>query len=261
VQRLTRAFVAVALLAAPAQARAACSFTALPLPNVQVQTGYSGDELTGGRGAWNESYAQIVDRAGTRNAAYVRAADDRRFGAADPSYEGGAYVAIAPRILANVDASYSPTHQFLADDTLSGSVDIRTGGGYGVQAGYSQRNYPLQIVGITTAGVDRYTGDDRLSAGVSLVRLNTAGGIAVVESAGYERAFPCDTLRVNVSAGRDVEPTGVGSTVAIFKSFDYDAGALHWFSSHLAVDAGAGWYILQGAYNRFEVRIALRGRL
>src|SRR6202007_3067870 len=103
---------------------------------------------TQNRGNWDEQYVTLVDRDGTAHSAYLRAADDTRFGQSDPSYEGGTYVAVDPKLILNAIANFSPTHQVLADSTLQGGFDARTGGGYGYQAEYAQRNFSTTIADI-----------------------------------------------------------------------------------------------------------------
>ncbi|MDE2481688.1 MAG: YaiO family outer membrane beta-barrel protein [bacterium] len=259
-RRAAAAFVAAAALCTTS-VRAACPFAEQPAKSVQVEAGTSNDTLTHGRGTWSESALDVVARNGNQNSLYARIADDTRFGSSDPSYEAGAYSALDKHLIADLTASFSPTHAFLPATTESGGLDWRSNAGYGYQVQLAQRNYAAQVASIQTLGADRYVGADRFALGVTLARLTGVPGTALSERASFARYLGCDSETFSISAGRDVELTGVGSALAVYRAYSYDANDIHWFTKRFALDAGAGWYVLLGAYNRFEVRVALRERL
>jgi YaiO family outer membrane protein len=251
----------VALAAATGFADAACSLREQPTKRVDLESGVSNDTLTQNRGNWDEQYVTLVDRDGNARSAYVRAADDTRFNQSDPSYEAGTYVSVDPKLILNAIANFSPTHQVLPDSTLQGGLDARTGGGYGYQLEYGQRNFTASTADIGTIGADRYFGVDRIAATVSLARLSGVPGLAMSEGVTFARYLPCDGLSFSTSTGRDVESTGVGANLAVYHAISYDVNDVHWFTPHLALNVGMGWYLLVGAYDRFEIRIALHERL
>ena len=251
--------VVATLFASPTLA--ACAFTELPAKSVQVEAGVTSDGLTKNRGGWNEQYLQAVSRNGNQFSAYGRIAEDQRFASNDPSYEAGFYTELGKHLIADLSGNFSPTHSVLPATVVSGGLDYRLSDGYGVQGHFAERTFPTQTVGITTLGVDRYAGIARVAVVFSFAHLSTAPGTAVSETLVIARYLPCDNESVSISNGRDVELTGVGSGPAVFKAVGYDVNDVHWFTKHLALNVGAGWYLLIGAYNRFEVRVALRERL
>ncbi len=240
---------------------AACLFTDPPAKRLDVEAGSTSDTLTGNRGTWNEQYLTVATRDGPGHAAYAAVTTDQRFGLDDITYEGGAYVPLAPKLTLDAIASFSPTHQVLPDSALQGGLDLRAGNGYGYQATYAQRNYPSAIADIATAGADRYRGNRHFSVTVTAVHLSNVPGIAMSADAAYTGYLRCDTLSVAVSGGRDVENTGTGANVAIYQTISYSANDLHWLTPHTALAFGAGWYLLTGAYDRFELHVALHERL
>jgi YaiO family outer membrane protein len=243
-------------------ANAECPFREFPLKNVQVEEGVSSDSLTRDRGTWNETYIQASARDANRRSAYARAASDSRFGATDTVYEAGVSLAASPHLIFNASGSLSPQHQSLPRSTFSGGVDARAGGGYGYQAQYATRAYTAVNSATTVLGADRYFRDRRVALSISFSQLSNVPGTAVSETLAYARYLPCDNEAISVGSGRDVESTGIGAAqVAVFHTYSYDVNDVHWFSDRFGVNLGAGWYLLSGAYNRFEVRLALRQRL
>lgn len=239
---------------------ASCRHGDPPPKYVQFDAGASNASVTKGNQPWREEYLQGQYREGNEHSYYLRAASDSRFGFTDPNYEGGTYQKIASNVIADVVAGYSPTHVQVPASFLGGGVDVRIGHGYGVQANYVERVYTTQNVGITTIGADRYAGVSHVIAAVTGAVLSNVPGVAVSERVGYQRYAGCDEMSLSASAGRDVESTGIGNNVAVYQAYSYNAQDTHWMNDHYAWQLGAGWDPLVGAYSRFEVRVALRGR-
>ncbi|GAC1390674.1 MAG: hypothetical protein NVSMB31_07790 [Vulcanimicrobiaceae bacterium] len=254
-------FAALLGLLVPGAAIAACPFKEFPAKSIVLEGGLSSDALTQNRAAWTEHYLLLSARDGNRRSAYARAAADRRFGTIDNVYEGGVSLAASPHVIFNAAGSFSPQHASLPQSTLSGGLDLRAQGGYGYQAQYSTRAYAAANSASTVIGADRYFRDRRIALAVTFAQLSNIPGTAVSETLSYARYLPCDNESLSVGSGRDVESTGVGSALAVYHSYSYDINDVHWFSDRFGVNLGAGWYLLGGAYNRFEVRFALRQRL
>ena len=250
---------AVAILSGiPAQA--ACFHGDPPPKYVQIDAGASDASLSKGNLPWREEFVQAQYREGNDHSYYLRAASDSRFGATDPNYEGGTYQKLSRNVFADVYAAFSPTHSQLPASTIGAGADVRMAHGYGIQASYAERVYTAQNVGISTIGLDRYAGVSHIILALTSAVVSNVPGTALSERAGYERYAGCDEMSFVVSAGRDVESTGVGSNVAVYQAYSYNARDTHWMNDHYAWQVGAGWDPLVGAYSRFEVRVALRGR-
>ena len=259
-----RTFAALALCAlaaaSPLRVAASCSFKEFPSKSVQIEEGVSSSPLTRNRGVWHEDSLLVVARDGNKRSGYVRAASDQRFGLTDNVYEGGAYLGVSPHLILNAIGSFSPQHQTLPSSTTGGGADVRTGGGYGYQIQYTARTYTSLSANTTTLGADRYFADRRVALIISMATLSNVPGTAISEGLTYARYLPCDNESFNVSSGRDVENAGAG-TLALYRTITYDANDVHWFTTRFGLDMGAGWSVLIGAYNRFEVRVALRERI
>jgi YaiO family outer membrane protein len=252
-------FASVVVAAAPAYAD--CQLADPPAKTLTAQAGASTDTLTGNRGTWGEQYVSLTERDGTSHSAYAQVTTDQRFGLADTTYEGGSYFPITSRLLADVIASFSPTHQVLPETTLQGGLDLRAGQGYGYQAQYVQRNYSTAVADIATGGADRYVGNQHFGVTVTSTHLSNVPGTALSAGVYYARYLHCDTVSLAASGGRDVENTGVGANVAIYQTINYTASDVHWFTPRTALSFGAGWYLLTGAYDRFELEMALHERI
>jgi YaiO family outer membrane protein len=253
------ALVLVALTSG--RAVASCRFTEPPARALAAQVGSTTDTLTGNRGNWNEQYAVLSTRDAPSHASYASVTTDQRFGLSDITYEGATYFLLAPNLNASAVLSFSPTHQVLPDSTLQGGLDLRLAHGDGVQADFTQRNYPGAVADILTGGADRYTGNQHFGVSVTAVHLSNVPGTAMSAGLTYARTLRCDDLSLAVSGGRDVENTGVGANVAIYQTINYSANVQHWLTPYTAISLGAGWYLLTGAYDRFEVHLALNQRI
>jgi YaiO family outer membrane protein len=250
------ALFALALCARPALAGCTAPASAKTLT---VEAGVTTDSVTN-HPNWSEQSLTVLARNGNYASLYGRAASDQRFGATDPSYELGTYTALGPHFIGMLDGSVSPTHIILPATTESAGLDWRSNGGYGYQAQYAQRNYTAQNAGIVSLSGDRYAGVNRYTLGVTLASVTNVPGIALTTRGTFARYFTCDEESYSIAGGRDVESTGVAGQIAVYKALSFDANVVHWFSQRFGVNAGAGWYLLIGAYNRFELRIALRER-
>ncbi len=240
---------------------AMCQFADPPAKRLDVQAGSTSDTLTENRGTWNEQSLSVATRDGPGRGAYAAVTSDQRFGLSDITYEGGWYTPLATKVLFDVIAAFSPTHQVLPNSALQGGLDLRSGGGYGYQASYAQRNYSSAVADIATVGADRYRGNHHFSISLTAVHLSDVPGTAMSAGIVYTGYLHCDNLSFALSGGRDVENTGVGANVAIYQQISYTADDLHWFTPHTALGFGGGWYLLTGAYDRFELHIALHERL
>uniref|UniRef100_E6Q420 YaiO beta-barrel domain-containing protein n=1 Tax=mine drainage metagenome TaxID=410659 RepID=E6Q420_9ZZZZ len=254
---------AVASMAAgiPVHVSALCRLPTPPAQRVVVEEGASSAALTKGRGSWSSGSLLVLARDGNERSAYVRAADDVRFGQNDNEYEGGAYLAVTPHVIADIIGSFSPQHNVLPASSAQGDLDFRSGAGYGYQMGYATRQYSTVGASIEHVGMNRYFRDLRLAGNITFARLSNVPGLALSEGVSLGRYLPCDTEDFSVSTGRDVENVAFGAPPAVYHSLTFYLGDTHRLSSHVGLDMGIGWYGLTGAYDRFEVRFALRERL
>lgn len=254
---LASAVVVVVVMCGPS-ARAACT-APLSERTVSIETSATTDAVTN-HANWQEQALTIDSRDGDRRSFYGRVASDQRFGSTDRSYDAGAFSPLGLHLIGNLEGSFSPTHAILPATTESGGLDWRTGGGYGYQAQYTQRNYTAQNAGIVSLAADHYVGVDRFAIGVTLAGVTAVPGIALTTHGTFARYFTCDEETFTVSGGRDVELTGAPGRVAVYKALSFDSNVVHWFTRNWGVSVGAGWDILTGAYDRFEVRVGLRER-
>ena len=258
--RILTALLAATVFASPIAARAACFDAAQAAPSLSLEAGASNDSLSGNRTAWHETYVEADARSDAKRSVYARAARDERFGFADNVYEAGGYAPLLPNVEANAFASFSPQHSQEPVNTIGGGLDVRSGGGYGVQAGYAERNYAFERAAIVDAGGDRYFGRDRVAVVLTFATLSNAPGTAMSETLQFGRYLTCDRFSAAMSFGRDVENIAPGS-IAVYPTRSYDVDEMHWFTNRIGVDAGMGWTLLGGAYSRMEVRFAVRERI
>ncbi len=259
-RRLVLATVALAVTI-PGHVAARCALPPPPTQRVVLQEGASAATLTKGRGNWSGASVLVVARDGNKRSAYVRAADDVRFGEDDNEYEAGTYLAVTPHVIADLIGSFSPQHNVLPASSAQGDLDLRAGGGYGYQAGYATRQYTSVGASIEHVGMDRYFRDLRLAGTITFARLSNVPGIALSEGVSMARYLPCDTENFALSTGRDVENVGFGTPPAVYHSLSFSLGDTHRLSSRIGLAIAMGWYGLTGAYDRLEVRVALRERL
>lgn len=259
--RLAGILCASIMTLAPVVASARCSLRPPPPKRLSIEEGVSTDTLTKNRGTWHQTSLVAIARNGATQSTYARIAEDERFGATDTQYEIGAYRPVATHVIGDAILSFSPQHHTLPASALEGDLDIRSAAGYGYQIGYEARNYSAVGASIERVGADRYFRDLRVATTLTVAHLSNVSGLALSEGASVTRYLSCDTELFAVSTGRDVENTGFGAQLAVYHSLTFNVSDLHWLSPHFGIDAGLGWDELTGAYNRFEVRFALRERI
>jgi YaiO family outer membrane protein len=229
-------------------------------PDVQVEAGWNNDQLTGNRVPWNEQYLNAIVKEGNGLTYYGNISQNERFSRHDTRYEAAVYLPTDTRHSnLMVDAAFSPQHDVLPASEIEGAYDLRAGGGYGYDGGFDERNYANTNVSIYTAGADRYFGVNQLAYVASFAALKGSPGVAFSQTMRWSVFEGADRFSVAASAGRDVENTGVGNNVAVFRTFVLDGDALHWFNSQTALHFGIGYDgLYPHAYDRFEVRLGLR---
>ena len=238
----------------------ACLFVDPPAKRVDVEAGSTTDTLTGNRGTWNEQYLSVATRDGPEHAAYAAVTSDQRFGLSDITYEAGAYLPVAPSSrstpsppLARLTRCFRirPSKAASTSEPVTDTVTRQP---------TRNETIPVRLRTLRRPARDRYRGNRHFSVTITAVHLSNVPGTAMSAGVAYTGYLRCDTLSLALSGGRDVESTGVGANVALYQTISYTANDLHWFTPHTALGFGAGWYLLTGAYDRFELHVALHER-
>lgn len=228
---------------------------------VDIEGGGSNDWLNAGRGMWHSSYANAAFASTSGFKAYGGYLDSVRFGLDDKYYYAGVYVPTkVPHGTLNVEYGFSPQHNNLASSQVTAGYDLRLGGGFGVQAGYSNRSYTAIDASIWNGGFDKYIGNDRLAYNATFASLSGTPGVGLSQTVSWSKILPSDTVTAAVNVGRDIENTGFNH-VAFYSSAVLVLDDVHWMDPHTAIHADVNYNSLAGAYQRYEVLLGLRVRL
>lgn len=232
-----------------------------PFDTVDLEAGASNDWLNAGRGMWHGSYANAAFASTSGLKAYGGYFDSVRFGLDDKYYYAGVYVPTkTPHGTLNVEYGFSPQHNNLPSSQVTAGYDLRLDGGFGIQAGYSNRSYTAIDASIWNGGFDKYIGNDRLAYNATLASLSGTPGVGLSQTVSWSKILPSDTVTAAVNVGRDIENTGFAH-VAFYSSAVLVLDDVHWIDPHTAIHADVNYNSLAGAYQRYEVLLGLRVRL
>jgi YaiO family outer membrane protein len=230
-------------------------------PILQFDTGASSASLTNGFGEWHSAYATAEWKAAPRRDDYVTFTEATRNGVTDPIYLAGAVFPASSQTILSFEGSFSPTHTFSPESTLSASLDHRLTDGWGYQLGTRHVTYPALTADIESLGADRYFGHYHVAYTLSLVGLSNVTGPAVDHRLSFTRSYGREdesSTSFVVSSGRDVE--SVNSLVAVYPLFEVDLAGRQSLGHHISL--GYDLFTLrQGSlYHQTGVQLDLRER-
>lgn len=256
-------FITLAVLFSAVCAGGAAAATPQPAPTplATLEAGGSSEQLSNGRGTWNNSYVTYVNRSAPRAAAYGMFSRETRFGKSDPQYLGGVYLPVSANTIFNLELTFSPTHQVLAHHDISISLDHRLARGFGYTLGTARRSYPGLAVQGESVLVDRYWGSQRAAYTLSSVQLSNTGRWSFTHSVSYAYYYGAQALSqitVALSAGRDAENVGPGVLLSSVTSAR--VGGTHWLGPGWALTWDAATTTQGNAYSRSGIQLGLRRR-
>lgn len=141
----------------------------------EVEMGFSHDALNNGYANWDGFYLDGSHRFGERHSVYGELRETRRFNLNDREISGGYYHPLGETWTALLEASMSPDHHVLPQDSVFGQVQKSLDGGWDIQGGMRHNQYNNTSTDMVVLTGERYWGDFRAAYKLYLSKLPGAG--------------------------------------------------------------------------------------
>ena len=118
----------------------------------------SSESLSSGGADWSELTLRITRDIAPRTRAGVALSRTRRFGLDDSQFAASAALPIGAKLVATVDAAFSPTHRVLARHALGGALQFEFAPAWLAHAGVKTTSYDAVRVNQGLLMLERYVG-------------------------------------------------------------------------------------------------------
>ncbi|HEY0666255.1 MAG TPA: YaiO family outer membrane beta-barrel protein [Gallionella sp.] len=226
-------------------------------PSDEIELGISRDVLDQGYDNWNSLYLDAAHRFGERHSVYGRLRKTQRFDLQDREISGGYYHPLTGTWTALIEASTSPDHWVLPQNSLYGQLQKAFEGGWDIQAGLRRSQYDTGSTDLAVLTGERYWGDFRAAYTYYLGR--TDGGSAPSHRAqlGYYYAVRSQ-LTLGFAKGHQIENLGAGLGVLITDVTGSSLSGLHWFNPGWGLSYEVSAEQQGNLYLRKGIRLGLR---
>lgn len=248
-------WILLTLLWAPLPALAADPAPALPN---QIEAGFCRYSLTNGYADWNSTYLDAAHKFGEHHSVYGQVQQAGRFNLVDREISGGYYHPLSPNWTAQIEASASPEHHFLPQNSLYGKLQVSLGDGWDVQAGMRHSAYTLASANTGVLTGERYWGNFRAAYRLYLTRLqgsSTAASHMGQLAYYYSRE---SSLTLTVVRGRQGESLGPGLGVLLLDVRSVSVTGRHWLNAAWALSFEAISESQGSLYTRRGISLGLR---
>lgn len=227
-------------------------------PSSQLEAGYSYDSLNSGYANWRSAYLEGESKLGRNHTVYGTLRQTDRFSQKDNEAMAGLYYPLAENWIAQVQGSYSPTHNILSRWSGLAQLGHVFEGGWGAYLGASHTEYNTALTNAGIFTLEKYWSNYRLAY------VNTATTLAGSGSADDSRIQFSRYYGENNSVGIDVsdgdEIDNLGPPLGILKSHVRAMGlrGRHWFSRYWAASYEVATVKQGNFYTRNIFRLGLR---
>lgn len=248
-------FILPAVLLAPQLVQAADSPAAQA---DEAELGYSHSALSNGYANWNSLYLDAAHRFGERQSIYGELRETQRFNQTDREISGGYYHPLSETWTALVEASLSPDHHVLPQDSIFGQLQKSLEGGWDIQAGMRHTQYNLAATDMMVLTGERYWGNYRAAYTLYLARLQGAG--TAPSHSGQLSYYYAEHsyLTLVLTKGRQAESLGPGLGVLLLDVTGVSLSGRHWLNSAWGVSYEAITEHQGNLYTRKGIRLGLR---
>jgi YaiO family outer membrane protein len=231
-----------------------------PPPPNEIELGTSHDALDKGYSNWNSTYLDGLHRFGARQSVYGELRETQRFNLYDREISGGYYHPLGESWTSLIEASMSPDHHVLAQNSLFGQLQKSFADGWDVQAGLRHSTYTNASSNMVVLTGERYWGDYRASYKLYLSKLPGAGTAPNnnAQLSYYYTGTGRDFLTLGLSKGRQVESLGPGLGVLITDVTNVSVSGRHWLTPAWGLSYEATMEHQGNLYSRKGIRLGLR---
>jgi YaiO family outer membrane protein len=241
------------------RALAALAFVAVPALALDMEGGFTYENLDRGQPDWQSLYLEAAHDFAPRQTFYGQARETERFGFRDSELSAGYYHPLGPHWTGVVEASVSPDHNVLPQSAIFGQLSWQFAQGWVASGGARYNSYTDNDARTLNLGLERYFSSYR--AFYALYNGKPQGGpSASAQRLGLELLYCGERCRAGaaVTWGREVEyvgpPTGIiTSDVRAFGVF-----GRHWLAPSWAMTWDLGTHEQGDLYRRTGVRLGLR---
>ena len=225
----------------------------------EAELGFSHDVLDKTYNDWNSHYFDLSHRLGDRNLVYGEVRDTERFNLHDREISGGYYFPLDATWTGLIEASTSPDHNVLPQDSVFGQLQKSFQDGWDIQAGQRHSRYNLAPVDITVLTGERYWSNFRASYAVYMAKVDGAGmASSNVGQFSYYYADH-DYVTLGYGTGRQVESLGPGLGVLTANvTSSLSLSGRYWVSPQWGLSYEAVSEHLSNLYSRKGIRLGLR---
>lgn len=224
----------------------------------EAEAGFSHEALDRGYTNWDSAYLDGSHRFGERNSVYGELRETRRFGLRDREVSGGYYHPLGETWTGLIEASVSPDHNVLPQDSLSGRLQKAFDGGWDVQAGLRHNTYNTASGNLMVVTGERYWGNYRAAYTLYLSKLQGSG--AAPSHMGQISYYYGGNsyLTLGFAKGRQVESLGPGLGVLITDVTGKSLSGRHWLDPRWGLSYEVISEHQGNLYSRRGIRLGLR---
>lgn len=221
----------------------------------QVELSLFRDYLSGNYDHWQGAQLDYEYRFAPRQIVYGALTRSERFDETDHELLAGFYYPLTPRLTLNAEASYSPAHNVVAENTALASLQYALGRGWVVSGGVRHAEYNAATATQLPLSLEYYVGPYRLgySPTITFISGHTLYNHRVQFSYYYD-----DISFATLSYGRGEESDQFQSNFIVSDVYTYGINGRHWLNQQWAVS----WELSktqQGSfYERSGFRLGLR---
>jgi len=225
----------------------------------EAELGFSHDALDKTYNDWNSHYFDISHRFGDRNLVYGEVRETERFNLHDREISGGYYLPLDATWTGLIEASTSPDHNVLPQNSVFGQIQKSFQDGWDIQAGQRHSRYNLSPVDMTVLTGERYWSNFRASYTAYLAKVDGAGNASShVGQLSYYYADR-DYTTLGLGTGRQVESLGPGLGVLTANvTSSVSLSGRHWLDPQWGISYEAVSEHLSNLYSRKGIRLGLR---
>ncbi|MDE1988991.1 MAG: YaiO family outer membrane beta-barrel protein [Betaproteobacteria bacterium] len=232
---------------------------ASPAGSNEAELGFSHENLDKGYGYWDSQYLDLSHRFDDRSQLYgeVRATD--RFNLHDREVSAGYAFPFSSTWSGAIEASASPEHNVLPQNSLGAQLQKSFDDGWDVQAAIRHSRYTLAPVDVTRLTGERYWGNFRASYSLFLAQVENAG-TAPSHNGQFSYYFgERNYVTLSYAQGRQVESLGPGLGVLTANvTSSTSLSGRYWLNQDWGVSYEAVSEHISNLYSRKGIRFGLR---
>jgi len=228
---------------------------------LEAESGVTYERLTEDKPSWKSVYADVTHTFSPRQTLYATVRETDRFDLRDFEISSGYAQPFGEKWTAVIEASFSPDHNVLPENSFFGQLYWVAGDGWVLNAGARLSEYTGPDARVLTAGVEKHFG--RYRAAYTYYN----GKPENAESASSNRvAFDYyyfeerSRVGIAISWGREVENVGPPTGIIVSDVRSVFVVGRHWFTPDWALAWEIGTHQQGDLYRRTGGRLGLRYR-